>query len=137
MIRTYEELIEFSTFEERFDYLKLDGMVGQDTFGFDRYLNQIFYKSKEWKAVKDYVIIRDLGCDLASEGYEIRGRIIVHHMNPVQVREIIDRSRIILDPRYLISTSHNTHNAIHYGDRNLLVLSPVIRKPNDTCPWKH
>lgn len=135
-IRSYSELIRFPTFEERFEYLKLGGRVGEDTFGFDRYLNQIFYRSQEWKRIRDQVIVRDNGCDLAAEGYDICGRILIHHMNPISLRDIEERSDILLNPEYLISTTHNTHNAIHYGDNNLLVTGPIERTPFDTCPWK-
>lgn len=136
MIRSYSKLITFPTFEERFKYLQLNGQVGKDTFGFERYLNQVFYKSQEWKSVRDFVIIRDNGCDLGVDGYEISGRIIVHHMNPITVEDIEKRSTFLLDPEYLISTIHNTHNAIHYGDEDLLIKLPKERRPNDTCPWK-
>jgi hypothetical protein len=135
-IRTYSELITLPTFEERFQYLKLNGSVGQDTFGFDRYLNQIFYKSKKWLSVRDQVIIRDNGCDLGMEGYEIHGRILIHHMNPITLRDLELESDFVLDPEYLISTVHNTHNAIHYGDENLLYKAPVERTRFDTCPWR-
>ena len=135
-IRTYSELIRFPTFEERFEYLKLGGRVGEDTFGFDRYLNQIFYRSQEWKRIRDQVIVRDNGCDLAAEGYDICGRILIHHMNPISLRDIEERSDILLNPEYLICTTHNTHNAIHYGDNNLLTTGPIERTPFDTCPWK-
>ena len=138
MIRTYSELLTFKTFEERFDYLKLNGIVGQDTFGFDRYMNQLLYhNSKEWKAVRRKVIVRDNGCDLGMEGYDILGRILVHHLNPITIDDIKNRSPTIFDLNNLICVSHNTHNAIHYGDENLLVKAPVERKLNDTCPWKH
>lgn len=136
LIRTYSELITFPTFDERFKYLQLNGQVGKDTFGFERYLNQVFYKSKEWKSVRDFVIIRDKGCDLGVEGYEISGRIIIHHMNPITIEDIEKKSAFLLDPEYLITTIHNTHNAIHYGDEDLLIKLPKERKPNDTCPWK-
>ena len=136
IIRTYSELITFPTFEERFKYLQLNGIVGSDTFGFDRYMNQMFYKSKEWSDVKRHVIIRDNGCDLGVEGYEIRDRIIVHHMNPIDICDIKEATKYLLDPEFLISTVHRTHNAIHYGDESLLTLAPVERRPNDTCPWK-
>ena len=135
-IRTYSELITLPTFEERFQYLKLNGSVGRDTFGFDRYLNQIFYKSKRWLSVRDQVIIRDNGCDLGMEGYEIHGRILIHHMNPITLRDLELESDFLLDPEYLISTVHNTHNAIHYGDENLLCKAPVERTRFDTCPWR-
>lgn len=136
IIRSYSELITLPTFEERFEYLRLDGRVGEDTFGFDRYLNQIFYQSQRWKAVKDKVIIRDNGCDLGVEGHEIYGRIIVHHMNPITIEDIERESDFLLNPEYLISTIHNTHNAIHYGDENLLIKAPIVRSKNDTCPWR-
>lgn len=136
MIRTYSELSKLGTFRERFRYLKLPGSIGIDTFGFDRYLNQLFYKSREWKKVKDEVIIRDNGCDLGIDGYDIYGRIYVHHMNPVTVDDIRNRSEFLLNPEYLITTTLNTHNAIHYGDEDLLVLDPIERTMNDTCPWR-
>jgi len=136
IIRTYSELITLPTFEERFNYLKLKGQVGKDTFGFDRWLNQIFYRDPEWKSVRDYVIVRDNGCDLGVDGYEINGRILVHHMNPISKEDILERSKYLLDPEFLISTIHNTHNAIHYGDEDLLIKTPIERTKNDTCPWK-
>ena len=135
-IRTYSELMRLPTFEERFRYLKLDGLVGKDTFGFDRYLNQEFYRSKEWKEVRDFVIVRDNGCDLGMDGYEIAGRIYIHHMNPITVNDIVHSSDFLLNPDYLVCVSHNTHNAVHYGDEDLLVTAPVERRKNDTCPWK-
>ncbi len=136
-IKTYSELCKFQTFEDRFQYLRLDGVVGKETFGFDRYLNQVFYqRDPRWKRVRDYVIIRDNGCDLGVEGYEIHGRILVHHMNPVTVDDLLHDSEYLLDPEFLISTIHNTHNAIHYGDENLLILPPVERTQHDTCPWR-
>ena len=136
-IRTYSELIKLPTFEERYRYLKLNGRVGVDTFGFDRYLNQVFYRSQRWKNVRDYVIIRDNGCDLGIEGREIRERIMVHHMNPLTLKDIMDESDLLIDPEFLISTMHNTHNAIHYGDESLLLTMPAERTKNDTCPWRH
>ncbi len=135
-IRSYSELITLPTFEERFEYLKLNGKVGRDTFGFDRYLNQIFYRSKEWKSIRDFVIIRDNGCDLGVEGYDICGRIIIHHMNPININDIENKSEYLLNPEYLICTIHNTHNAIHYGNESLLVKTPIERSKHDTCPWK-
>lgn len=137
IFKTYSELIQIPTFEERFEYLKLDGNVGEDTFGFDRWMNQIFYRSPEWKRIRDEVIIRDNGCDLAMPGHEIYGRILIHHMNPISVDDIERRTDLLLNPEYLISTVHRTHNAIHYGDKNLLPQGPIVRTPNDTCPWKH
>ena len=136
IIRTYSELVTLPTFEERFNYLKLKGQVGKDTFGFDRWLNQIFYRDPEWKSVRDYVIVRDNGCDLGVDGYDINGRILVHHMNPISKEDILERSKYLLDPEFLISTVHNTHNAIHYGDEDLLIKTPIERTKNDTCPWK-
>lgn len=135
-IRTYSELSKLATFEERYQYLRLDGTVGDETFGFDRYLNQVFYRSQQWKSIRDFVIIRDNGCDLGVEGYEIHGRIIIHHMNPITVKDIENESEFLLNPEFLICTVHNTHNAIHYGDENLLIRLPVERTKNDTCPWK-
>ena len=136
-IKTYSELIAIPTFEERFEYLKLDGQVGVETFGFNRYLNQAFYKSDEWLSIRDYVITRDNGCDLGMEGYEIYGRILIHHINPITKDDIIQRSRILLDPENLITTVKRTHDAIHYGDSNLLMRAPIERRKNDTCPWRH
>ena len=136
IIRTYSELIELPTFEERFRYLQLNGKVGKDTFGFDRYLNQNFYRSIEWKRVRDEVIIRDNGCDLGIEDRMIGNRILVHHMNPIDDKSILDMTDILLNPEYLICVSHQTHNAIHYGDENQLIKAPIIRSKNDTCPWK-
>lgn len=137
-IRTYSELIDLPTFEERYKYLKLDGRVGVDTFGFDRIFNQMFYQnSREWKTVRDKVIIRDNGCDLGMEGYEIYGKIIVHHMNPIDLNDIKDATDFLLNPEYLISTTLKTHNAIHYGDESLLITGPIVRSKNDTCPWKN
>lgn len=137
MIRTYSELIKLPSFEERYEYLRLQGVVGEDTFGFDRYLNQSLYSSEEWKRCRRLIIIRDGGLDLGCDGYEIRGRILIHHLNPITLNDIINRNPIIFDPENLICTSHNTHNAIHYGDKNLLLMAtPIIRTKNDTCPWK-
>lgn len=136
IIRTYSELIKLPTFEERFQYLKLDGDVGVETFGFDRYLNQAFYSSDEWKSIRNQVIIRDNGCDLAIEGREIYKRIIIHHMNPITKEDLLYRTEYLLNPEYMICTMKNTHDAIHYGDENLLFKDPIERKPNDTCPWR-
>lgn len=135
-LRTYSELSTLRSLKDRFDYLRLDGSVGADTFGFDRYVNQRFYKSREWAQVRDYVIARDLGCDLGVSGYPIYGRVLVHHMNPILVKDIEQSSDALLDPEYLVCASHATHNAIHYGDDNLLPKDPVERTMNDTCPWK-
>ena len=136
-IRTYSELIAFPTFEERFKYLQLNGQIGESTFGFDRYMNQVFYRSQKWKSIRDFVIIRDCGCDLGVEGHDIHGKIIIHHMNPLSMRDIETESDFLLNPDFLICTTHNTHNAIHYGDENLLVTAPIERTKNDTCPWRH
>ena len=136
-IRTYSELITLPTFEERFKYLQLNGQVGESTFGFDRYMNQVFYRSQKWKSIRDFVIIRDCGCDLSVEGYDIHGKIIIHHMNPLSMRDIETESDFLLNPDFLICTTHNTHNAIHYGDEKLLVTAPIERTKNDTCPWRH
>ena len=135
-IRTYSELSKLSTFEDRYQYLRLDGVVGKQTFGFDRYLNQVFYKSERWRQARNFVIIRDNGCDLGIEGHEINGRILVHHMNPLTIDDILGESDYLLDPEFLISTIHNTHNAIHYGDASLLITAPIERTQYDTCPWK-
>lgn len=137
-IRTYSELITIPTFVERYRYLRLGGRVGEETFGFDRYLNQSFYRTdEEWLAVRDEVIIRDCGCDLAIPDREIPARIIVHHMNPITKEDILRRTRFLLDPEYLICTIKSTHDAIHYGDESLLLLDPIVRSKHDTCPWRH
>lgn len=136
-MRTYSELITLPTFEERFEYLKLDGKVGEDTFGFDRYFNQQLYSSPEWKEIRRKVIIRDEGCDLAIPDREIFGKIIVHHMNPMSLEDIEEHNPDIFDPEFLITTFKRTHDAIHYGDASLLIESkPIVRLPNDTCPWR-
>jgi len=134
-IRTYSKLVQLPTLIERFDYLKLSGIVGKETFGWDRHLNQRFYKSKEWRRIRDLVIIRDNGCDLGVDGYEIYGKIYIHHMNPIEVSDIVDVSEYLLNPEFLICVSDNTHNAIHYGDLSLLPVDPVTRQPNDTKLW--
>lgn len=137
MNRTYSELIILPTFEERFKYLQLNGAVGRDTFGFDRYLNQYIYqRSQRWKSVRDKIIVRDNGCDLGVEGYSIYGRIIIHHMNPISVEDILSDRDWIFDPEFLICVSHRTHNAIHYGDESLLPQTLIERTKNDTCPWR-
>lgn len=136
-IRTYKELSELTTFKDRFEYLRLDGQVGKDTFGFDRIFNQKFYTSREWRALRDFVIIRDNGCDLGIDGHEIYGqKIIIHHLNPITLDDIEKKTEFLMNPEYLITTIHNTHNAIHYGDSNLLIDRPIVRSKNDTCPWK-
>lgn len=135
-IRTYSELIKLRTFEERFQYLQLNGRVGEETFGFDRYLNQKFYNDPEWLHIRDQVIIRDNGCDLAMPDREIKTRILVHHMNPIDKEDILRRSDFLLNPEYLICTIKATHDAIHYGDESKLIIMPPERRPNDTCPWR-
>ena len=135
-IRTYSELITLPTFEERYRYLRLNSSIGKETFGFDRYINQNFYRSQEWKSVRDLVIIRDNGCDLGIEDRAIYGRVYIHHMNPLLPKDFHEASDLLLNPEYLICTTHNTHNAIHFGDEELLIKNPIERKPNDTCPWK-
>ena len=135
-IRTYSELITIPTFEERFEYLKLNGSVGLETFGHDRYLNQILYNSQEWRRFRPKIIVRDNGCDLACEGYEIFGKILIHHINPITAQDILNRNPKVFDPENVITTVHNTHNAIHYGDENLLITAPIERSRNDTCPWR-
>lgn len=136
IIRTYSELSKLKTFEERYQYLRLNRLVGEETFGFDRYLNQILYRSQRWKSVRNAVILRDNGCDLGVPGWEIHGKIIVHHMNVLTLDDIKTESEFLLNPEYLISTTHNTHNAIHYGDEELLIRVPIERTRNDTCPWR-
>lgn len=136
-IKTYSELITIPTFEERFEYLQLKGSVGKDTFGYDRHLNQVLYRSPEWKRLRNQIIIRDCGCDLACEGYDIHSKVLIHHLNPITVEDVLARSRKVFDPDNLVCVSHNTHNAIHYGDMDLLVTGPIIRTKNDTCPWRH
>lgn len=134
-LRTYRELSNLVSFEDRFRYLSLSGSVGHSTFGFDRYLNQAFYKSSEWRRTRDYVIIRDEGRDLGVEGYEIHGRLLVHHINPTEVQDILDNEDYLLNPENLITTTHRTHNAIHYGDESLLPSVPKERIPGDTSLW--
>ena len=136
-IRTYSELITIPTFEERFEYLQLKGSVGKDTFGYDRYLNQVLYRSPEWKRLRNKIVIRDNGCDLACDGYDIYGKVLIHHLNPITVEDVLARSRKVFDPDNLVCVSHNTHNAIHYGNVDLLATGPIIRTKNDTCPWRH
>lgn len=135
-IRTYSELIQIPTFMERFQYLKLDGRVGEQTFGYERYLNQAFYHSIEWRQVRDFVISRDLGCDLAVPGHEIYNRICIHHMNPVTVMDIVEATEYLANPEFLVCTTHNTHNAIHYGNASMLFIDSTNRFPFDTIPWK-
>lgn len=128
---------KLKTFEERYQYLRLNGVVGEDTFGFERYLNQTFYRSQRWKKVRDQVIVRDNGCDLGIEGHEIYGKVLIHHMNPITILDIENESDFLLNPEYLICVTHNTHNAIHYGDEGLLMKGPIERTKNDMCPWRH
>ena len=135
-IRTYHEIIQLPTFRERYEYLRLGAIVGKDTFGFDRYLNQKFYHSAEWKQIRNQVIIRDEGRDLAMPGYEIQNGLYIHHMNPIDSYDINEATEYLLNPEYLVCVSFNTHQAIHYGDAGLLPQLPVERRPNDTCPWK-
>lgn len=134
-LRTYSELRRLETFEERFEYLSLKGIVGDSTFGFDRWLNQAFYRSNEWKRARDYVIVRDNGCDLGIPGYEIYAGLLVHHMNPISMEDISKGRGAIIDPDYLITTTLQTHNAIHFGDENLLPRGPIVREPGDTRLW--
>ena len=135
-LRTYSELIQIPTFEERYKYLALQGVVGDPTFGFDRWLNQQFYRSREWRQVRSVVIARDNGCDLGVEGYEIYDRVIIHHMNPMRVHDIVQGEGSIVNIEYLISTTHRTHNAIHYGDESQLQKKWEPRRAGDTTPWR-
>lgn len=136
MIRTYSELIKLPTFKERYEYLRLQGVIGDETFGSNRYLNQAFYKSDAWLSVRDTVIIRDNGCDLAMPDRMINGTILIHHMNPISIQDVIHGSDLLLNPEYLICVSKMTHNAIHYSDENILIPDLVERTKNDTCPWR-
>jgi len=135
MTRTYSELMQLTSFEDRFDYLSIKGVVGESTFGFERHLNQKFYTSREWRLTRDAVITRDYGCDLAIPGFEIYDRILIHHMNPITPDDIVHGNVDILDPEYLISVTHRTHNAIHYGDKHMLALPVIERRPGDTRLW--
>ncbi len=137
MIRTYRELITLPTFKERFEYLKLTGAVGKATFGYDRYLNQNFYRSNEWRTLRNEIITRDCGCDMGLTGYDIRGRIIIHHMNPITDDDILNVTEYLANPDFLVCVSHDTHNAIHYGNEDIIRTKEYVeRQPNDTCPWK-
>ena len=137
MKKTYSELILLPTFEERYEYLKLDGHVGEDTFGFDRYLNQAFYRSTEWKRIRREIIVRDNGCDLAHPDRAIVGPIYIHHINPISMKDLTDQTDYLRDPENLVCVSYNTHQAIHYGSTELLTPTELVeRRPNDTCPWK-
>ena len=135
MVKTYSELSKLTSFEDRFRYLKLDGIVGETTFGFDRYLNQLFYQSQKWKKIRDEVIVRDSCCDLGVEGYEIYKYAMIHHMNPITIKDIQEESEYLLNPEYLITTTQKTHNAIHYGDASLLRKKWEPRRPGDTLSW--
>lgn len=136
-MRTYTELISLSSFDDRFDYLCLHGGVGEETFGYDRYLNQAFYRSQEWKTLRNKIITRDNGCDLAHPDYEIIGSIYIHHLNPIEKDDVINSTDLLLNPEYLVCVSFNTHQAIHYGNKGLLICpEPIRRRPHDTCPWK-
>lgn len=135
-IKTYSEMCSFSTFIERFNYLKLNGRVGVETFGFDRYLNQVLYCSQEWKRFRRQVILRDNGCVFGLDGYDIQGRLIVHHINPITLEQIEQRDPMVFSMENVVCVTHNVHEAIHYGDESLIPTDPIIRKPNDTCPWK-
>ena len=134
--RTYAELITIPTFEERYEYLKLNSRVGKSTFGFDRYLNQMFYKCDEWKAARRKIILRDNGCDLGCKDFEIHGPFLIHHIREITADDIRERRPICFNQNNLITTRLQTHNAIHYGDKSLLVVAPIVRTRNDTCPWK-
>lgn len=136
IFRTYSELILLPSFKERFRYLKLDGVVGKETFGYERWLNQELYHSAEWKRFRDQILIRDNGCDLGVEGFEIRGAAIIHHLNPISFDDILHRNPCVFDPENAVCAQLRTHNAIHYGDERLLIITPTERTPNDTCPWK-
>lgn len=136
MSKCYSELIRLPTFIERYRYLKLDGVVGEDTFGFRRWLNQVLYNSQEWKNFRREINRRDNGCDLAMPGFEIYGPVIIHHINPITYEDVLYRRDCLFDPENTILTQLGTHNAIHYGDESLLNIGPVERAPNDTCPWR-
>lgn len=135
-IKSFRELTKLRTFEERYEYLKLGGKVGEITFGYDRYVNQLLYRSKEWRKVRNEIIIRDDGCDLGVDGYEIKSGIIIHHINPLSLQDIEECRACVFDPENLICVSHSTHQAIHYSNDNLIPHRLVERRPNDTCPWK-
>lgn len=135
-IKTYSELIKLETFEERYQYLDLKGKVGEPTFGSKRYLNQILYKTDKWLALRDKIIVRDNGCDLGIPGRKIYGRVLVHHINPITIEDVLNENPKVFDPDNLITTSHLTHEAIHYGNEDLLIKDPIVRFKNDTCPWR-
>lgn len=135
-ILRYSELKRLKTFEERYEYLRLGGLIGESTFGFERFLNQALYRSQQWRLLRNQIILRDDGCDLGVPGYDIHDKIIIHHMNPLTKEQLHEPDDSMFDPEFLICVSMNTHNAIHYGDASLLPRGPVVRRPNDTCPWK-
>ena len=135
MVRTYTELVKFPTFIERFKYLSLKGAIGEETFGLDRYLNQMFYNSYEWRRLRNEIIVRDKGCDLGIDDREIHEKILIHHMNPITIEDIQNRSDFLMNPEYLICTCKRTHDAIHFSNEEILYQDPIIRKPGDTCPW--
>lgn len=138
IIRTYSELIQLKTFEERFEYLKIGGTIGIETFGHDRYLNQRFYTSKEWREFRRHIILRDNGCDLGIDGLDIYGPIFIHHINPINIEDLIEHKiEFLLNPEYSICCSDLTHKAIHYSNLGIIPTGPIIRKKNDTCPWRH
>jgi len=134
--KTYSELLRFATLEERYEYLKMGGRVGEETFGYDRYLNQMFYRSRRWRDTRNYIIFRDDGCDLGIPKHEIKGKIMIHHMQPITPEQILNDDPDLYNPEYLICTSEMTHEAIHFGDDSLLPKDPVIRRPNDMIPWR-
>lgn len=136
VLRRYSELIRLGSFEERYQYLRIGGIVGESTFGFERFMNQALYTSQRWKLLRNEIIVRDNGCDLGIEGRDIYDKIIIHHMNPLTREQMREPDESMFDPEFLICVSMNTHNAIHYGDERLLYKGPVVRRPNDTCPWK-
>ena len=133
---SYSELMSFDNFIDRYRYLKLSGIIGEETFGYDRYLNQAFYKSQEWRHFRNQMILRDIGCDLAHPDFMIGGSIYIHHLNPIRKKDVIYHADSLMDPENVVCVSFDTHNAIHYGDESLLLVEPVIRRPNDTCPWR-
>lgn len=135
MRKSYEEMLRLPSYEERFEYLAIRGRVGEQTFGFERWMNQSFYNSSEWRNLRHHIIARDMGRDLAAEGYEIHDRLLIHHITPMTPLDFENRNPLVLDPNNLITTCHNTHNAIHYGDSSLLMLPPVERRPGDTKLW--
>lgn len=136
-LRTYQELIQIPTYIDRFRYLKIGNGVGEETFGFDRWMNQRFYNSHEWRNLRNHIITRDNGCDMAFPDREIEGKIYIHHMNPIEKQDIYDMTDFVMNPMFLVCVAHNTHNAIHYGSEDLLDCNILVqRAPNDTCPWK-